>query len=114
MSMIRYGVAVGLDVPMRLVCSSPDFGHAFYHQELVDLAERCRWLEVVHCFTRDPSDPRAVHHRRIDRIMMAEAVAGRPPRRVYICGPPGMVEDVQGWLGDVDVDPARVRSEKYD
>ena len=114
MSMIRYGVAADLDIPMRLVSSSASFDYALYHHELADLADRHPWLEVVHTFTRDPNDPRATHHRRIDRAMVAEAVAERPPRRAYICGPPAMVEGVQGWLAELGVDPIQVRVEKYD
>ena len=114
MSMIRYGVAAGLDIPIRLVCSSSNFDYAFYHRDLAELAEQFAWLEVVHTFTRDTSDPRATHHRRIDMTMLAEAVDGQLPRRTYICGPPTMVEDMQGWLTELGVDPDSVRIEKYD
>jgi ferredoxin-NADP reductase len=114
MSMIRYGVAAGLDIPIRLVCSSSNFEYAFYHRDLADLVEQFPWLEVVHTFTRDASDLRATHHRRIDRTMMAEAVEGQFPRRTYICGPPTMVENVQGWLSELGVDLGSVRTEKYD
>ena len=114
MSMIRYAVAADLDVPMRLVCSSSNFDYAFYHRDLSYLSERFSWLKVVHTFTRDPLDPRASHHRRIDQIMIAEVVAERFPRRTYICGPPTMVEDVQKWLTELGVDPTTVLVEKYD
>ena len=114
MSMIRYAVAAHLDVPMRLVCSSSNFDYAFYHRDLADLAERFSWLDVVHTFTRDPFDPRASHHRRIDQIMIAEVVVDQFPGRTYICGPPTMVEDVQKWLTELGVDPATVLVEKYD
>ena len=114
MSMIRYAVAADLDIPVRLVCSSSSFDSAFYHRDLANLAEQHSWLEVVHTLTRDLSDARTAHHRRIDHRMVAEAVAGQLPRRAYICGPPAMVEEVQGWLGELAVDPAGVRVEKYD
>lgn len=114
MSMIRYGTVADLAIPMRLVCSSSNFDYAFYHRDLADLAARYSWLEVVHTFTRDSDDPRARHHRRIDRPMVAEAVAGQFPTRTYICGPPAMVEDAQGWLTELGVDPDQVRVEKYD
>jgi ferredoxin-NADP reductase len=114
MSMVRYAVAADLDIPMRLVCSSSSFDSAFYHRDLANLAEQHSWLEVVHTLTRDSSDVRAAHHRRIDHRMIVEAVAGQLPRRAYICGPPAMVEDVQGWLGELGVDPHWVRIEKYD
>jgi ferredoxin-NADP reductase len=114
MSMIRFGVAADLDVPMRLVCSATNYDSAFYFDELGDLVEGHPWLEVTHSFTRAPTDPRATHHRRIDRAMVAEAMAGQFPRYAYICGPPTMVECVQGWLAELGVDPVRMRSEKYD
>jgi ferredoxin-NADP reductase len=114
MSIIRYGVAANLDIPMRLVCSFASFGYAFYHAELTDLADRHPWLGVIVSFTRDEIDPRATHHRRIDSAMMAEAVAGQPPRCSYICGPPAMVEGVNGWLVELGIDPSRIRTEKYD
>jgi ferredoxin-NADP reductase len=81
---------------------------------LADLAERFSWLDVVHTFTRDPFDPRASHHRRIDQIMIAEVVVDQFPGRTYICGPPTMVEDVQKWLTELGVDRATVLVEKYD
>ena len=114
MSMIRYAVAEDLDIPIRLVCSSSSFDYAFYHRDLVSLAERFSWLEVVHTFTRDLLDPRASHHRRIDQAMVAEAVAQQFPARTYICGPPAMVEDVQEWLTELGVEPTTVLVEKYD
>lgn len=114
MSIIRYAVAANLDIPMRLVCSFASFSHAFYHAELTSLADRHSWLEVVSSFTRDEIDPRATHHRRIDFTMIAEAVARQSPRCAYLCGPPAMVEDVQKWLGELGIDSARIRTEKYD
>jgi ferredoxin-NADP reductase len=114
MSIIRYGVAANLEIPMRLVCSFASFDYAFYHAELTDLALRYPWLEVTVSFTRDDTDLRATHHRRIDSVMIAEAVAGQLPRRSYICGPPAMVEGVNGWLIDLGVSPSGIRTEKYD
>ncbi|MHB1251945.1 MAG: FAD-binding oxidoreductase [Acidimicrobiales bacterium] len=114
MSMIRYGAASGLDIPMRLVSSSSSFDCAFYHRELDELARRHPWLEVAHSFTRDHLDPRAKYHRRIDRSMIADALVGQFPERAYLCGPPSMVESVEGWLSELGVDPSRVHTEKYD
>lgn len=114
MAMVRYAVARDLAIPMRLVCSSASFDVAFYHDELVRLAETHRWLEVVHTFTQDPVDPRSGHHRRVDQVMLAEVILGQLPRWVYVCGPPLMVEAVATGLADVGVDTATIRTEKYD
>lgn len=114
MAIIRYAAAAGLAVPVRLVCSSASYEHAFYHDDLSRLAQTCTWLEVVHSFTQDPDDPRASHHRRVDRAMLAEAVEGQLPRWAYVCGPPAMVETVVTCLADLGVDRAAIRTEKYD
>ncbi len=114
MAMVRYAAARKLVIPMRLVCSSPSYDLAFYHDELGRLADAHQWLEVVHTFTRDLRDPRAGHHRRIDRAMLAEAIDVQVPRWVYVCGPPMMVDAVATELGGLGVDKAAIRSEKYD
>lgn len=114
MSIIRYGVTMQLETPMRLVCSYADFDHAFYHAELSALAAQYPWLDVVFSFTRDDTDPRATHHRRIDAAMITEAAEGPFPQWSYICGPPAMVDDVAKWLGNLGVDRTRIRTEKYD
>ncbi len=114
MSIVRYVAAASLDIPIRLVCSSSSFEYALYHEDLGVLAQRHSWLGVIHTFTRAPGDPRAAHHRRIDRAMLADAVAQQHPERAYVCGPPEMVENVQEWLSELGVDPTRVRTEKYD
>ncbi|MGI8750743.1 MAG: FAD-binding oxidoreductase [Acidimicrobiales bacterium] len=114
MAIIRYAAAANLAIPMRLVCSSANFDSAFYHDDLARLTETCGWLQVVHTFTQDPDDSRAAHHRRVDRAMLVEALHGQLPRWVYVCGPPIMVEAAAGWLADLGVDPATIRSEKYD
>lgn len=113
-SIIRYGAAAGLHVPMCLVCSSASFEDALYHDDLERLVEECSWLQVVHSFTQDPNDPRGAYHRRIDRALLAEVLHGQTPRCAYLCGPPAMVENVAGWLGEFGLDSSRVHTEKYD
>lgn len=114
MSIIRYAAASECGIPIRLVCSASSFAYAFYHDDLDELTRRHSWLDVTHTFTRDSLDPRATHHRRIDRAMVADAVSGQHPRRTYLCGPPAMVENVQEWLDELGIDPTSVRTEKYD
>ncbi|MGH9068215.1 MAG: FAD-binding oxidoreductase [Acidimicrobiales bacterium] len=114
MAVVRYGWTRGLEVPMTLLCSAASFDHALYHDDLAHLEKACPWLSVLHSFTRDPRDRRAAYHRRIDPAMLGDACEGRLPHLAYLCGPPAMVEDVAGWLADLGLDPARVRTEKYD
>ena len=113
-SIIRYGVAMDLRVPMCLICSSTSYDYALYRDVLDRLAEECSWIRVVHTFTRDLNDRRAVYHRRIDRALLAEVLDGQIPRFAYLCGPPIMVEATATWLKELGLDAHRVRTEKYD
>jgi ferredoxin-NADP reductase len=81
---------------------------------LARLSDEHRWLRVVHSVTRDPGEPRAAYHRRIDRDLLAAVLDGEVPPQAYLCGPPAMVEATVVALTDLGVDPSRVRSEKYD
>lgn len=41
--------------------------------------------------------------RRIDRAMLEEKVGSDLDRHFYVCGPPGLVDDVTSMLGDIGV-----------
>lgn len=114
MSMIRYAIAKGLQIPMRLLFSCTDAPHVIYGEELNELEQGNEWLEIIHTFTRDPFDSRAQFHRRIDLEMVKELLQGFDNPLAYICGPPDMVENVERWLTDMGLDASRIYSEKYD
>jgi len=114
MSMIRYTVHRGRRDPAWLICSAATYDHAFYREELADLAGSHRWLQVVHCITRDPTEVRADYHRRIDKAVLSECLEDATPVRTYLCGPPAMVESVAAALVDLGVDPGAIATEKYD
>ena len=98
MSMVRHAVQRGRKEPVVLVCSAITYCHAFYREELAALAARHSWLRVVHCITRDPAEPRAHYHRRVESSVLSESLDGDHPVAAYLCGPPAMVESVhRGW-----------------
>jgi len=114
MSMIRHAVHRGRSDPVWLICSAATYDHAFYRDELADLASRHRWLRLVHCITRDPAERRAYYHQRVDKAVLSECLAEARPVRAYLCGPPAMVESVAAALVDLGVGPAVIATEKYD
>lgn len=114
MSMIRDAATRDRCDPMWLVCSAITYEHAFYREELAHLMMRHGWLRVVHCVTRDPAEPRASYHRRIDRNILAEVLAGKRPDYAYLCGPPAMVESTAADLGELGMTPESILTEKYD
>ncbi|HET9128574.1 MAG TPA: FAD-binding oxidoreductase [Propionibacteriaceae bacterium] len=114
MSMVRHAAQRGRSDPVVLVCSAITYSHAFYRDELAALAARHPWLRVVHCITRDPAEPRAHYHRRVDTTVLAESLEGDHPRAAYLCGPPAMVESVAAALVGLGVAPEAIEKEKYD
>ena len=114
MSMLRHAAQRGRRDPVVAVCSAVTYSHAFYRDELAALASGHSWLRVVHCITRDPAEPRAHYHRRMDRTVLSKSLEGIRPSAAYLCGSPAMVESVAAALVDLDVAPEVIETEKYD
>ena len=114
MSMVRHAAQRGRGDPVVLVCSAITYSHTFYRDELAGLASRHPWLQVVHCITRDPAEPRAHYHRRVDSTVLSESLDGNHPVAAYLCGPPAMVESVAAALVGLGVAPETIWKEKYD
>ena len=114
MAMIRHAAQRGRRDPVVLVCSASTYPHAFYRDELARLAARHSWLRVVHCITRDPREPRAHYHRRVDKTVLSESLDGIHPHAAYLCGAPAMVESTAEALVGLGVAPGAIWTEKYD
>lgn len=114
MSMIRYAVSKGLEIPMHLLFSSKSKDFVIYREDLDRLESEHEWLRVSHSYTRDPSDHAARFHRRIDKEMVSEVFEEVRSRVAYICGPPEMVEESEKILGNLGMDPSLIMTEKYD
>lgn len=114
MSMVRHAAYQGRQDPVWLICSAVTYQHAFYRDELADLAGEHRWLRLVHCITRDPNERRAHYHRRVDAAVLAETLEAARPCQTYLCGPPAMVESVAAALHLLGVDRHSIATEKYD
>jgi ferredoxin-NADP reductase len=114
MAMVRHRVAVGSDVPTRLLYSSRSFEEIIYREELEDLVARDDSLEVIHTLTRSTPEGWSGYHRRIDAEMLAE-VAWSPDESPlpFVCGPTSFVEGVADALVSLGHDPARVKTERF-
>jgi len=114
MAMIRQRVAVGSDVPVRLLYSSRSYEEIIYREELETLAAKEGSLEVIHTLTRSRPDGWSGYARRIDAQMLEE-VGWSPQERplVFVCGPTPFVEGVGNTLVEVGHDPGRVKTERF-
>src|SRR5215204_4843118 len=99
MAMIRHRIAVGSDVPTRLLYSSRSYEEIIYRKELEDLAARDGSLEVIHTLTRSRPEGWSGYGRRIDAQILAE-VAWPPDESplAFVCGATPFVEAVGAAL----------------
>jgi ferredoxin-NADP reductase len=97
-----------------LLQSSRTFDDVIYRDELASLASDGSGLRVIQTLTRSQPPGWTGYDRRIDRPMLAEAIAaaGAQPL-VYICGPTLLVEAAANGLVELGVPPVKVRTERF-
>lgn len=112
--MARYAADAGLEIPVRLVYSNRDEAEIAYREELETLADEEPTFELVHTLTRVDDDAEWDGRRgRIDADLLAEVSADLDEPAFYLCGTPGMVEDMRGLLRGLGVPSERVRYEEF-
>lgn len=114
MSMIRHRDKAGSQVPTRLLYSVHTLEDVIYREELMQCQASSDGLEIFFTFTRSRPPDWTGYARRIDGQMLSEVVEpfGKDPL-VYICGPTLMVESVANRLVQIDILPARIRTERF-
>ena len=114
MAILRERAVADEKPPAVLVHSSRTFDDVIYRDELAALDTGDAGLRVISTLTRSQPPGWAGYGRRIDRAMLADAIAaaGSPPL-AYICGPTLLVEAAANALVDLGVPPAQVRTERF-
>jgi ferredoxin-NADP reductase len=114
MAILRERAAVEPRPPAALLYSSRTFDDVIYRDELAALADGDAGLHVIQTLTRSQPTGWTGYDRRIDRAMLAEALAAAGARPlVYICGPTLLVEAAANGLVELGVPPAQVRTERF-
>jgi ferredoxin-NADP reductase len=114
MAMLRHRAAAGSQVPTRLLYSVQNPESVIYREELEALGAKRDGLEVLYTYTRATPAGWSGFARRIDRSMLAEASRPLGPTFLsYVCGPTPMVEVAANALVELEVPPARVRTERF-
>lgn len=114
MSMIRHRAAASGTNLTALLYSSRMFEDIIYYNELEQLRNTNRGLQIFHTLTRSqPADWKG-YARRIDQNMLKE-VAGPLGTSVqaYICGPTLLVEAAANTLVKIGVRPDQIRTERF-
>jgi len=113
MAILRERASVDSMPPAVLLYSSRTFDDVIYRDELTALADGDAGLRVIQTLTRSQPPGWTGHDRRIDRAMLAEALAAGASPLVYICGPTLLVEAAANGLVELGVPPAQVRTERF-
>jgi ferredoxin-NADP reductase len=114
MAMLRERAAADPKPMAVLVHSSRTYDDIIYRDELASLAANDAALRVIQTLTRSQAPGWTGYDRRIDRPMLAEAIAAAGPQPlVYICGPTLLVEAAAKALVELGVPPAQVRTERF-
>jgi ferredoxin-NADP reductase len=114
MAMLRERAVANPRPPTALLYSSRTFDDVIYREELDALAAADPELRILETLTRSQPPEWTGYARRIDRAMLAEAMAaaGAEPL-AYICGPTLLVEAAANGLVELGVPPAKVRTERF-
>jgi ferredoxin-NADP reductase len=112
MSILRYRADVDSSIPARLLYSSRTWDEIIYRDELAELSGDPAIDAIV---TLTPSHPPGWtgFTRRIDRAMLAEALACATGFLAFVCGPTPLVEGVAGDLVALGLPPHRVKTERF-
>lgn len=114
MAMLRARAASSAATKATLLASSRTIDDVIYRDELSALAAADAGLTVIQTLTRSQPPGWSGYARRIDRAMLAEALASAGPQPlVYICGPTLLVEAAANGLVELGVAPAQVRTERF-
>jgi ferredoxin-NADP reductase len=109
MAMIRERARAGRRTPFRLVYSVRGPADVYYAAELRRRAREDDGFDLSVIYTRTTAEGVA---RAPGRITAAD-LDGPPAARVYVCGPPGIVEAAARLLVDHGHDAAAIRTERF-
>ena len=114
MAMLRQRALLGVAKPAVLLFSVRTPAEAIYREELEKLAKQDPTLAVLFTFTRQSPTGWAGYQRRIDRLMLTEALSRLPAQpQAFICGPTLLVEQVANTLLDLGLPADSIRTERF-
>lgn len=116
MSMLRHRKVAAPDLPMTLVYSARRWSEVIFRDELVGRAMDEPGLSLLLTLTREPVPVPGHRQGRIERALIAEALArfgGERPRRCFVCGATAFVEVVSMFLVEAGLEPSSIRTERY-
>lgn len=115
MAMVRHRAAQGSTVPMALLYSARVWDELIFREELLALHGKRDGFDLVLTLTRDVEKRDGIRAKRIDSVMVLEAIDQfpEPPKRAYVCGSNAFVEAATNAAIEAGVVADRIRTERY-
>jgi ferredoxin-NADP reductase len=112
-SMIRHHAARASAVPITLVYSARTAGDLLYLDELRSYAAAQAGFSMLATVTREAPRDAGLRSGRIDRALLARAIAAAPPALTFVCGTNAFVEAATGLALDLGLSADAIRTERY-
>jgi ferredoxin-NADP reductase len=113
MTVVRYLTDHGWPQDIFLVYSCRTSRDFIFREELEYLQRRSANLHVVASMTRAAGTEWMGPTGRLTRELIAQNVPNIAARRVHLCGPPPMMEAVQGMLAKLGVPKEQIKTESF-
>lgn len=111
--MIEYATDEELAIPITLVYSNRSAEEIAYREELAAAEEANPRLSIMHTLTRQVPEAWPGRQGRIDRELLNQLREEQPDAVWYICGTPGMVEEMAGILDSLGVPQEDILYEQF-
>ena len=112
-AMVRHHAAQASTIPVTLVYSARTAGDLLYLDELRSYAAAGRGFTLLATVTREPASDPDLRSGRIDRALLARALAAARPVRTFVCGANAFVEFATQLLLDLGLPAEEIRTERY-
>ncbi len=110
-AMMQHVLALGRGDHVAVLYSARTVDELAFRDELVAEADAGR-IQLQFTITRDEASAWTGGRGRIGRTHL-EALVASPETLCFLCGPPALVNDVSPQLGEMGIDPARIRTEQW-
>jgi glycine betaine catabolism B len=111
--MLEYIADRRLPTQALLLYSNRTEAEIAYRSELDSLVATHEGIRIEHTLTREAPSTWTGARGRVDAAMLERAMEDLDAPVFYVCGVPGMVEDVVRTLAGTGVDRARIRFEEF-
>ncbi|MEK6874407.1 MAG: FAD-binding oxidoreductase [Nanoarchaeota archaeon] len=114
MGILRDCVARKRSVQIGWLSSNKTSEDIIYRKEIEEIAQGSTLIKVLFTITRETESLWNGHIGRINKDLLNTFCNDKKECIVFICGPPGFVDEVSKDLLELGIEPGQIRKEKYD